>query len=201
MTPFVAEELKHLREALMRDCVNSFDSLLDPYSHPVLKLGPCQLFPSDECRAYRVRNHEVYCYFKALFENAAYISGSRLSRYDLHHAHLFFNPTQNLLGMLFHAKEYPAYDVESFPFELGFCQRESDLCLADESEMECRSILWMCGEEHMALLDGPSRWPFGTIYESEFGHSIADIYFFASCFSGKEECLNRGLHIVVYKQS
>lgn len=185
----------------MRGCVNPFESLLEQYSHPVLRLGSCQLFPSDECSAHRVRNHDVYCYFKALFQKAAYISGSRLSRYDLHHAHIFFNSARNSLGFLFHAREYPAYDVESFPFDLGFCQKASDLCLAEENEMDSRSVLWMYGEEHMALLDGPSRWPFGTIYESEFGCAIADVYFFASRFGRKEECLNRGLHIVVYKES
>lgn len=198
MTPQVYEQLTQLGQALRADCVNPLDTVLEPYSHVVLRLGTCQLFPADHCRPRRVRSYHLCVYFEALFRAAARMSNSRLSRYDLHHAHLYYNYSTHVLGMVFHAREYPAFDDPSFPFSLGYCQTGSDLCLASGDEMENRTVLWTFGDEHMVLIEAPDRWPFGTIYESEFGRAIADVYFFESRFGNKEECLNRGLHVVTF---
>ena len=63
-----------------------------------------------------------------------------LNRFDLFHAHLFC--TQNhLLGMLFHAKEYPAFDKENFPINLGYCQQNSILEY-NEQAMNMRNLIW-----------------------------------------------------------
>ena len=61
-----------------------------------------------------------------------------LSRYDLFHAHIFFHAGE--LGLLFHAKEFPAM-CPDFPYSLGFCQDGSDLVYTSEA-MAWRNILW-----------------------------------------------------------
>lgn len=198
MTYDVYAELLQLWQAFKTECINPFEKILEPYSHPILRLGSCQLFPADDCNARRVRSHHLCLYMKSLFRTAAYLSDSRLSRYDLHHAHLYFNHSEGILGLVFHAREYPAFDDNLFPFALGYCQKGSDLFLESECDMEQRTVLWIFGQENMVLLEAPARWPFGTIYESELGRAMADIYFFESRFGNKGECLNRGLHVVPF---
>lgn len=62
-----------------------------------------------------------------------------LSRFDLHHAHVF--ATNDALGLLFHACEYPAYCDQHFPVNLGFCQAGSTVAYAIE-RMRWRNIVW-----------------------------------------------------------
>ncbi|KAE8702663.1 tafazzin-like [Hibiscus syriacus] len=64
-----------------------------------------------------------------------------LSRYDLFHGHLFIATQTGRLGILFHAKEYPAYDKEVFPYYLGYCQKDSNVTYDDS--MNLRNILWL----------------------------------------------------------
>ncbi|XVF06031.1 hypothetical protein REPUB_Repub06bG0013200 [Reevesia pubescens] len=64
-----------------------------------------------------------------------------LNRYDLFHGHLFIATETGRLGILFHAKEYPAYDKEVFPFNMGYCQKGSNLTYDDL--MNLRNILWL----------------------------------------------------------
>jgi hypothetical protein len=64
-----------------------------------------------------------------------------LSRYDLFHGHLFLASESGRLGILFHAKEYPAYDKKVFPYNMGYCQRGSDVKYNDS--MNLRNILWL----------------------------------------------------------
>ncbi|XP_027350521.1 uncharacterized protein LOC113861722 isoform X2 [Abrus precatorius] len=64
-----------------------------------------------------------------------------LSRFDLFHGHLFLATGSGRLGILFHAKEYPAYDKQVFPFNMGFCQRGSNVTYDDS--MNLRNILWL----------------------------------------------------------
>ncbi|KAK8542376.1 hypothetical protein V6N13_137051 [Hibiscus sabdariffa] len=64
-----------------------------------------------------------------------------LSRYDLFHGHLFIATQTGRLGILFHAKEYPAYDKEVFPYYLGYCQKDSNVSYDDS--MNLRNILWL----------------------------------------------------------
>lgn len=64
-----------------------------------------------------------------------------LSRYDLFHGHLFLAIDSGRLGILFHAKEYPAYDKEVFPYNMGYCQVGSNVTYDDS--MNLRNILWL----------------------------------------------------------
>lgn len=42
------------------------------------------------------------------------------------------NPPVSRLGLLFHAKEYPALCPEAFPYHLGYCQVRRGLARADQ---------------------------------------------------------------------
>ncbi|KAL2566908.1 hypothetical protein AAZX31_19G219300 [Glycine max] len=64
-----------------------------------------------------------------------------LNRFDLFHGHLFLALDSGRLGILFHAKEYPAYDKQVFPYNMGFCQRGSNVTYDDS--MNLRNILWL----------------------------------------------------------
>ncbi|KAL7083372.1 hypothetical protein ACP275_14G158700 [Erythranthe tilingii] len=64
-----------------------------------------------------------------------------LSRYDLFHGHLFIANESGRLGILFHAKEYPAYDKQKFPFYMGYCQTGSNVSY--DNSMNLRNILWL----------------------------------------------------------
>ncbi len=64
-----------------------------------------------------------------------------LNRFDLFHAHLFYTKKTRSLGLLFHSKEYPAYDQQKFPINLGYCQQDSYLGY-DETAMNLRNMLW-----------------------------------------------------------
>ncbi|CAN6206444.1 unnamed protein product [Urochloa humidicola] len=64
-----------------------------------------------------------------------------LSRYDLFHGHLFLACETGRLGILFHAKEYPEFDKELFPYSLGYCQAGSNVPYDDS--MNLRNILWL----------------------------------------------------------
>ncbi|KAJ4845124.1 hypothetical protein Tsubulata_038390 [Turnera subulata] len=119
-----------------------------------------------------------------------------LSRYDLFHGHVFLATETGRLGILFHAREYPAYDKEVFPYNMGFCQKGSNVTY-DES-MNLRNILWLAPlpsnstKEWVApgvlvVLDArpggiiyrdivPEYVDFvRTIYEDDFGDVVADV--------------------------
>jgi len=49
-------------------------------------------------------------------------TSAEVSQHDLHHAHMFWSVEHKLLGLLFHLREYPKFDQERFPYQLGFCQ-------------------------------------------------------------------------------
>ncbi|CAN1783953.1 hypothetical protein LINPERHAP1_LOCUS16439 [Linum perenne] len=63
-----------------------------------------------------------------------------LSRYDFFHGHLFLATGTGRLGILFHAKEYPACD-KVFPYHMGYCQTGSNLTY--DKSMNLRNILWL----------------------------------------------------------
>ncbi|EOY11502.1 hypothetical protein QUC31_009458 [Theobroma cacao] len=64
-----------------------------------------------------------------------------LTRYDLFHGHIFIATETGRLGILFHAKEYPAYDKDMFPINMGYCQKGSNVTYDDS--MNLRNILWL----------------------------------------------------------
>uniref|UniRef100_A0A0A9FWP5 Uncharacterized protein n=1 Tax=Arundo donax TaxID=35708 RepID=A0A0A9FWP5_ARUDO len=122
---------------------------LDPTMLPVpdvegLKKNKCQLTTTPYGR--RFANEEINSYFAFLFELIVARGPSvglsvSLSRFDLFHGHLFLASGTGRLGILFHAKEYPAFDKELFPYNLGYCQAESDVAYDDS--MNLRNILWL----------------------------------------------------------
>ncbi|GIL48465.1 hypothetical protein Vafri_4981, partial [Volvox africanus] len=65
-----------------------------------------------------------------------------LGPYCLFHAHLFIaSPPAPGVGLLFHACEYPAFDVDCFPYNLGYCQEGSPLRPMGQ-QLAQRNILW-----------------------------------------------------------
>ncbi|KAK6911588.1 hypothetical protein RJ641_023681 [Dillenia turbinata] len=119
-----------------------------------------------------------------------------LSRYDLFHGHLFIATNSCRVGILFHAKEYPAYEKEIFPYDMGFCQTGSNVEYDDS--MNLRNILWLAplpgtsGKDWVApgvlvVLDAnpegivysdliPEYVRFArTMYEDDFGDVVVDV--------------------------
>ncbi|KAF7006831.1 hypothetical protein CFC21_021834 [Triticum aestivum] len=123
--------------------------LLDPTMLPVpdiegTKKSKCHLTRTPYGRHFA--DEEINSYFAFLFELIAARGplvglNVSLNRYDLFHGHLFLASGTGRLGILFHAKEYPAFDKESFPYNLGYCQTESDVPYDDS--MNLRNILWL----------------------------------------------------------
>ncbi|KAI3770574.1 hypothetical protein L6452_01712 [Arctium lappa] len=103
----------------------------------------CQLTRTPYAR--RFINEELNSYIEFLFKLIAargpevglHVS---LDRYDLFHGHLFI-AADGRVGILFHAKEYPAYDKEVFPYNMGYCQTGSNVTYDDS--MNLRNILWL----------------------------------------------------------
>lgn len=122
---------------------------LDPTILPVpdiegSKKNRCELTRTPYGRQFI--NEELNSYLAFLFELIATrgpIVGLdvSLNRYDLFHGHVFLATDTGRLGILFHAKEYPAYDKKVFPCFMGYCQKGSALKY-DES-MNLRNILWL----------------------------------------------------------
>uniref|UniRef100_A0A804MTZ4 Uncharacterized protein n=2 Tax=Zea mays TaxID=4577 RepID=A0A804MTZ4_MAIZE len=94
----------------------------------------------------RFANEEINSYFAFLFELIVARAPSvglnvSLNRYDLFHGHLFLASETGRLGILFHAKEYPAFNKELFPYNLGYCQAGSNVPYDDS--MNLRNVLWL----------------------------------------------------------
>ncbi|KAF7805091.1 ATP-dependent Clp protease proteolytic subunit-related protein 3, chloroplastic [Senna tora] len=114
---------------------------------------------SKECRCELTRtpygrhfvSEELNQYIKFLFDLIVARGPSvglnvTLNRFDLFHGHLFLAVDSGRLGILFHAKEYPEYDEEVFPYNMGFCQTGSKLKYDDS--MNLRNILWLAPLPH-----------------------------------------------------
>ncbi|PHT98954.1 hypothetical protein BC332_32102 [Capsicum chinense] len=91
-------------------------------------------------------NEEINSYLEFLFEMIVARGPSvglnvSLSRFDFFHGHVFLARESGRLGILFHAKEYPAYDKEVFPCNMGYCQIGSNVSYDDS--MNLRNILWL----------------------------------------------------------
>lgn len=128
--------------------------LLDPTIIPVpdiegSKESRCELTRTPYGR--RFISEEVNWYLKFLFDVIADRGppiglNVTLNRFDLFHGHLFLAVDSGRLGILFHAKEYPEYDKEVFPYNMGFCQRGSKVKYDDS--MNLRNILWLAPLPH-----------------------------------------------------
>ncbi|OWM62925.1 uncharacterized protein LOC116215446 [Punica granatum] len=122
---------------------------LDPSIIPVpdiedSKENGCELTRTPYGR--RFLSEELNLYLEFLFElivarGPAVGLNVSLNRYDFFHGHLFLTTDTGRLGILFHAKEYPAYDKKVFPYYMGYCQKGSDVIYDDS--MNLRNILWL----------------------------------------------------------
>ncbi|KAL5713030.1 hypothetical protein ACHQM5_015146 [Ranunculus cassubicifolius] len=104
----------------------------------------CQLTRSPYGRQFI--NEEVNTYLAFLFELIAARGPAvglnvSLNRFDFFHGHLFLATNSGRMGILFHAKEYPAFDKDVFPHNMGYCQRGSNVAYDDM--MNLRNILWL----------------------------------------------------------
>lgn len=130
---------------------------LAPRRYPIPSWGSlahcrCQLAPSPAGRRFRAR--PINACLALVFEQlpaAVALAGLppvQLSRWDLHHGHLFFEPGCGRLGLLLHAKEYPAWEAERFEVHLGHCQQcggdggGGSPLRFDEAAMDTRNYLW-----------------------------------------------------------
>ncbi|KAF3785008.1 hypothetical protein EJ110_NYTH10599 [Nymphaea thermarum] len=167
---------------------------LDPTMHPVPNVEGCN---EDECQLTRTTygrrfiNKELNLYIAFLFETIIARSPSigfpvSLSRYDLFHGHLFLAANSGRLGILFHAREYPAYEKNVFPYHMGYCQTGSDVRY--DKSMNFRNILWLAplpGESRYTPWDAPGvlvvldAHPGGIIYKelvSDYVDYVRTIY-------------------------
>ncbi|KAK3441595.1 hypothetical protein EUGRSUZ_B01914 [Eucalyptus grandis] len=129
--------------------VGAIHRALDPTPLPVpdvkgSKENKCELTRTPYGR--RFISEELNAYLKFLFEliesrGPAVGLNVMLSRYDFFHGHLFLANNTGRLGILFHAKEYPSYDKEVFPYYMGYCQTGSNVIYDDS--MNLRNILWL----------------------------------------------------------
>ncbi|ERN02210.1 hypothetical protein AMTR_s00045p00211350 [Amborella trichopoda] len=169
------------------------------------KKNHCELTRTDYGR--RFINKELNLYIAFLFDTIVARGPSvgfnvSLNRYDLFHGHLFLATNTGRLGILFHAKEYPAYEKKVFPYNMGYCQKGSYVRY-DES-MNMRNILWLApmpsnitrsppkwsAPGTLVVLDAhPSGIIYGdlipdyakdarTIYEEYFGDIVVDVNYF-----------------------
>ncbi|CAL5194748.1 unnamed protein product [Lathyrus oleraceus] len=123
--------------------------LLDPTVIPVPSVegsnkNRCQLTRTPYGR--RFISEELNMYMQFLFELIVDRGPSvgfdvALSRFDLFHGHLFLSRDSGRLGILFHAREYPAYNKQVFPYNMGYCQIGSNVTYDDS--MNLRNILWL----------------------------------------------------------
>lgn len=153
-------------------------------------------FPSATCEARRPNDIGMVRFLSALFHAASEVCECTLSMHDLFHAHLFH--ADGVPGLLFHAREYPTTS-ERFPYYLGYCQHDSRL-VVHPIDMRLRNVIWLFGHDVVVLVDADARTPFGTIYESEFGRAVADVFYFDS---GSRRChpnrrINSGVYVVPF---
>ncbi|PIA44427.1 hypothetical protein AQUCO_01700195v1 [Aquilegia coerulea] len=177
---------------------------LDPTVLPVpdvegSKKERCELTRTPYGR--RFINEELNSYLAFLFQLIAARGPAvglnvSLSRYDFFHGHLFIATDSRRLGILFHAKEYPAYEKNVFPYNMGYCQRGTNVAYDDM--MNLRNILWLAplpgnatkAWEAPGVLVVLDARPGGiiykdlipeyvnyarTIYEEDFGDVVVDV--------------------------
>ncbi|KAH0728437.1 hypothetical protein KY284_004302 [Solanum tuberosum] len=127
----------------------SIQRTLDPTVIPVpdiegSKEDRCELTRTPYGRLFI--NEEINSYLESLFEMIVARGPGvglnvSLSRFDFFHGHVFLARDSGRLGILFHAKEYPAYDKEVFPCNMGYCQIGTNVSYDDS--MNLRNILWL----------------------------------------------------------
>ncbi|GAA0147316.1 hypothetical protein LIER_07047 [Lithospermum erythrorhizon] len=183
---------------------DSIHRALDPIPITVPDVEGCKEYQCELTRTpygRRFINEELNSYLESLFKVILERGPSvglnvSLARYDLFHGHLFIAVESRRLGILFHAKEYPAYDKKVFPYNMGYCQIGSNVEYDDE--MNLRNILWLAplpsdaSNEWLApgVLVVLDAHPGGiiyrdlipeyvhiarTLYEDDFGEVVVDV--------------------------
>lgn len=160
-------------------------------------LRQCSLSHESTGRRLRCRNSQQFV--ADLFKTVESESWATLNRFDLFHGHVFTTregdsgDNSQRVGILFHAKEYPAYDEHEFSVNLGRCQVGSSLKFQEE-EFQSRNILWLTLDKAtslLALLDTSVLKDLlvvpelHTTYEGDFGKVEGDIYYFDSLHNRK----------------
>ncbi|XP_058738544.1 uncharacterized protein LOC131610583 isoform X3 [Vicia villosa] len=142
--------------------------LLDPTVIPVPSIegsskNRCQLTRTPYGR--RFISEELNMYMQFLFDLIVDRGPSvgfdvALSRFDLFHGHLFLTRDSGRLGILFHAREFPAYNKQVFPYNMGYCQIGTSrscfgnsvvLCSLDLFRLLCnfwRHLVWEMESQH-----------------------------------------------------
>ena len=155
----------------------------------------CELTPGDRrLGARRIRCRAANDYLARLFLIASRPPlDHALTRHDLFHGHVF--AARDVVGVLMHAHEYPAYHPETFPVHLGNCQTDSPYAF-DPNVAARRNILWVARPSDraaaFAAIDAaPSDDPTDvavfpqllavpelfTTYEGDFGTVAGDILY------------------------
>lgn len=181
----------------------SIQRTLDP---TMINVPDCEGSNENKCELTRTPygrhfiNEELNSYMEFLF-NLIATRGPKvglnvsLNRFDFFHGHLFI-AADGRVGILFHAKEYPAYDEEVFPYNMGYCQKGSNVTYDDS--MNLRNILWLApfpsdsqntwsAPGVLVVLDAhpggiiyrdiiPNYVKYArTIYEEYFGETVVDV--------------------------
>ncbi|KAF3904348.1 hypothetical protein AA313_de0206281 [Arthrobotrys entomopaga] len=163
------------------------------FQYPTFDNKQCELGKDNNGVFPFVASTTLGTYFEALFLTIPDWTKNdiSLSRFDLFHAHLFVNLATKTTGVVFHSKEYPANNADTFPYDLGFCQVNSNLAFVDLvmrkrnliwtiDASNCTSMWWIdmgikTGNEEVDLVLGGA--PFYTLYEDDLGHVVADFYY------------------------
>ncbi|EGX46178.1 hypothetical protein AOL_s00110g2 [Orbilia oligospora ATCC 24927] len=163
------------------------------FHYPVFETTKCQLGKDTDNVTPFLDSTTLGTYFKDIFQMIpSWTNGDTvLSRFDLFHGHLFANPSTGAVGVVFHSKEYPAENTETFPFNLGYCQINSNVTFVQKI-MRKRNIIWIIDDRDrtslwrvdMGVRTGDSAIdtilggePFYTLYEGSLGNVVADLYY------------------------
>ena len=112
-------------------------------------LAHCGCHLTSTTVARRFRSRQLNACLALLFEQApaaAALAGLppiELSRWDLHHGHLFYERGSAQLGLLLHAREYPAATAD-FDVCLGNCQA-GGAPPYEQRAQQLRNLLWWVG--------------------------------------------------------
>lgn len=170
---------------------------LSPRRYPVpsyaaASLAPCRCQLAGGAVGRRFRARPLNLFLALLFDQvpaAVVLAGLppvHLNRWDLHHAHIFLAPSTGQLGLLLHAREFPAACAERFPVDLGHCQRGSPLEW-DDAGMDHRNLLWIHGTLACLDVSAPQLAPLlmpglevpRTVLEHDLGRPLADVFYLA----------------------
>ncbi|EPS43132.1 hypothetical protein H072_2898 [Dactylellina haptotyla CBS 200.50] len=190
--------LSQFRDAALAENINvtqpvDFLDETRQFKYPSFDHNKCQLSKDGNGVVPFVASTTLGTYFENIFQMIpTWTKGAiKLSRFDLFHGHLFANPATKSAGVVFHAKEYPADNTADFPYDLGFCQVDSNLNFV-EKVMRKRNLVWtMDSSDKISLwwidmgvktgdqaVDGVlGGEPFYTLFEDTLGHVIADFYY------------------------